>query len=65
MTSRTEANPGAELESVRSFGRDRFGLSQCAGSASTIVATRDEAASVSSPELTRREFERYTGLVRR
>jgi len=61
----TYVNPGAEFESVRSFGRYQFGLSRCAAAASTIVATHDEAAALSSPAFTRREFERYTVLVRK
>ena len=59
------ANPGAEFETVSSFGRYKFGLGRCADSASAIVATHAEAANLRSENFTARDFERYTVLVRR
>ena len=61
----TYANPGAEFQSVLSFGRYKFGLARCLDSAAAIVATHDEASGLTSPAFTRREFERYTVLVRK
>ena len=59
------ANPGAEFESVDSFGRYRFGLQSCAASAPVIVADRGEAAGLPREQFTVREFERFAVLTRR
>jgi hypothetical protein len=59
------ANPGAEFETVSSFGRYKFGLGSCANSASVIIATHTEAMDWRSDHFSTRDFERYTVLVRR
>ncbi len=59
------ANPGAEFETVASFGRYKFGLGTCADSAPVIVATKAEAANLRTERFGSKEFERYTVLVRR
>jgi MFS family permease len=59
------ANPGAEFETVSSFGRYKFGLGCCANSASVIIATHAEAMDWRSDHFSTRDFERYTVLVRR
>ena len=59
------ANPGAEFETVSSFGRYKFGLGRCANSASVIVATHAETADLRLVGFIVKDFERYSVLVRR
>jgi len=59
------ANPGAEFETVSSFGRYQFGLGDCADSASVIVATHAESADLRLEHFKVKDFERYSVLVRR
>ena len=59
------ANPGAEFESVSSFGRYKFGLGSCANSAAVIVATHAEATNFLPERFATKDFDRYTVLVRR
>lgn len=59
------SNPGAEFENVTSFGRYTFGLSSCADVAPVLIATHDEAGLFPADRFARRDFERYTVLVRR
>jgi hypothetical protein len=58
-------NPGAEFQSVSSFGRYRFGIGRCASSASAIVASPDEATSLGRDRFIVKELERYVVLVPR
>jgi hypothetical protein len=57
-------NPGAEFQSVSSFGRYAFGLDRCRDTAGVIVATRDEKSSFDPSRYRAEDFERYTVLIR-
>jgi MFS family permease len=57
-------NPGAEFQSVSSFGRYRFGLGRCADAASVIVASPDEVGALGREHFIVKEFERYVVLLR-
>jgi len=58
-------NPGAEFQSVSSFGRYTFGLERCRDAAAVIVASKDEKGSFDPARYRAEDFERFSVLTQR
>jgi hypothetical protein len=65
MESVVYDNPGAEFQSVSSFGRYTFGLDRCRETADVIVASKDEKGLFDAARYGTEDFERYSVLIRR
>jgi len=56
-------NPGAEFQSVSSFGRYTFGLDRCRDTADVVVAGNDEKGSFDAARYRAEDFERFSVLI--